>query len=90
MTIQAAREALKRAEDQLAKVQTASVDPPDAEDAVMWAFYAYENCIVAAAYGPPSSELEEANLEELASELESFVTEVRALLEKYERGRDTR
>ena len=38
-----------RARRQLERVQAAAWDPADAEGAVTWAFYAYENCIVALA-----------------------------------------
>ena len=40
---------LKLAQEQLERVQTASWEPEDPEDAVIWAFYAYENAVVAAA-----------------------------------------
>ena len=38
-----------RARRQLERVQVAASDPADAEEAVTWAFYAYENCVVALA-----------------------------------------
>ena len=41
--------ALELAKKQLDKVQAATWDPADVADAVMWAFYAYENAIVAVA-----------------------------------------
>ena len=40
---------IARAQRQLERVQVAAWDPPDAEQAVTWAFYAYENCVVALA-----------------------------------------
>ena len=45
-----AQSALDRARKQLERVSEASWPPEDRENAVMWAFYAYENCVVAAAY----------------------------------------
>ena len=53
MGIDEARQHINRARRQLEKVQAASWGP-DPEDAVTWAFYAYENCVVALAerYGP--------------------------------------
>lgn len=41
--------ALERAKSQLERVQVAWLDPPDAVEAVTFAFYAYENAIVAVA-----------------------------------------
>ena len=105
------------------KVQIASNDEgPDPESAVTWAFYAYENCVVAlaemhgrswarnhqskarlartlfeeelvsrdigdeleelnrlrkdVAYDEPGQELEDRNLEALASDLEEFIDEI--------------
>ncbi len=128
MGIEKARRQLELARKQLERVQIASWDPQDAEEAVTWAFYAYENAVVAAAeiiglpwkkrhdakrdvaeelyrrevvskdlsselrdlndlrkdvaYGEPGAELAEVDLEALAVELEEFVNEVDALLEK--------
>ena len=123
MSLDQARSCLSRATSQLEKVQNAA----DAEDAVMWAFYAYENCVVAlaemhnrdwernhyskarlarvlfadglttrdvgdeleelnrlrkdVAYGEPGRELEEKDLEMLASQLEEFVEAVQESLD---------
>ena len=49
MGILEARAALKRAQSQLERVQTAWIDPPDPVEAVTFAFYAYENGVVAVA-----------------------------------------
>jgi len=49
MSKKEAVEALKRAQSQLERVQTAWYDPADAEEAVTWAFYAFENAVVAVA-----------------------------------------
>ena len=49
MGLRAARAALKRAQSQLERVQTAWFDPPDPVEAVTFAFYAYENAVVAVA-----------------------------------------
>jgi len=49
MGVREARAALKRAKSQLERVQVAWWDPPDPVEAVTWAFYAYENAIVAVA-----------------------------------------
>lgn len=48
MGISEARAALERAKSQLERVQ-AFWDPPDHVQAVTWAFYAYENAVVAVA-----------------------------------------
>ena len=40
---------IARARRQLERVRVAAWDPPDAEEAVTWAFYAFENCVVALA-----------------------------------------
>ena len=40
-----AQEALTRARKQLERVQAAVWEPPDPEEAVTWAFYAYENAL---------------------------------------------
>ncbi len=120
---------LNLAKKQLEKVQVASWDPQDAEDAVTWAFYAYENGIVAVAeklgldwqkthvskvkianelheqdilsvdigpvienlnelrkdvqYGEPGPELQEVDLEDLATQLEEFVDEVESVINKH-------
>jgi hypothetical protein len=44
-----ARAAIDRAQSHLHRVQSAWFDPADAETAVLFAFYAYENAIVAVA-----------------------------------------
>lgn len=49
MGVREARTALERAKSQLERVQSASWDPADPVEAVTWAFYAYENAIVAVA-----------------------------------------
>ena len=49
MSVGEARQHIARARRQLERVLTASWPPKDPEDAVTWAFYAYENCIVALA-----------------------------------------
>ncbi len=49
MTDAEAESKLALARDQLQRVQVASREPEDPEDAVVWAFYAYENAVVAAA-----------------------------------------
>ena len=49
MGILEARAALKRAQSQLERVQTAWIDPPDPVEAVTFAFYSYENAVVAVA-----------------------------------------
>ncbi len=130
MGIRAARAALKRAQSQLERVQTAWFDPSDPVEAVTFAFYAYENAVVAVAearnirwtkrhdekadlaarlfhdgilsvdvedrlrqlnaarkdvaYGEPGPELEQMNLEDLASELEEFVDEVERIIDATE------
>lgn len=122
------RSKLDLARKHLERVQVASRDPQDPEEAVTWAFYAYENAVIAAAetiglsweknhyskrhvakelhrqgavsrdlsskllelndlrkdvaYGEPGPDLEEVDLEDLATELEGFVDEVAALIEK--------
>ena len=48
MNIVEARTKISAAKAQMQRVMDAASDP-DPEDAVMWAFYAYENCIVAVA-----------------------------------------
>ena len=40
---------IARARRQMERVRVAAWDPPDAEEAVTWAFYAFENCVVALA-----------------------------------------
>ncbi len=48
MGIAEARDKISTARGQLERVQGAASDLyPDPENAVMWAFYAYENCVVA-------------------------------------------
>ena len=49
MSIDEAKKHVARAKKQLEKVQTASWEPQDPEQAVTWAFYAYENCVTALA-----------------------------------------
>lgn len=49
MSVKEARAAIDRARRQMERVQVASWDAEDREEAVTWAFYSYENCIVAAA-----------------------------------------
>lgn len=121
MGVDEARQHINRARRQLEKVQTASWKP-DPEDAVTWAFYAYENCVAPlverygrkltknhrekaelarrlhddglisrdigdeleelnglrkdVAYGEPGSDLQEKDLEDVASELEEFIDEI--------------
>lgn len=49
MGIREARAALRRARSQLERVQVAWLDPADPVEAVTFAFYAYENAVVALA-----------------------------------------
>ena len=49
MTREAARAAIDRAKRQLARVQAALQGATDPDEVVTWAFYAYENCVVALA-----------------------------------------
>ena len=49
MGLREARAALRRAHSQLERVQVAWLNPPDPVEAVTFAFYAYENAIVAVA-----------------------------------------
>lgn len=49
MGLPEARKALTRARSQLERVQVAGYAPPDPVEAVTFAFYAYENAVVAAA-----------------------------------------
>ena len=49
MGIAEAEPHIARARRQLERVRVAAWDPPDAEEAVTWAFYAFENCVVALA-----------------------------------------
>ena len=49
MGTEEAKEHITRARRQLDRVQAASWEPQDPEQAVMWAFYAYENCVTALA-----------------------------------------
>jgi hypothetical protein len=122
-----ARAALKRAREQLERVQVAGIEPLDHVEAVTFAFYAYENGVVAVAevkgiewtknhyekaklartlfdkkflstdiedqllrlndlrkdvaYGEPGLELEQLDLEDLASDLERFLDEVETVVE---------
>ena len=48
MSLELAQECLVRARSQLERVQIAT-NIPDPESGVLWAFYAYENCLVALA-----------------------------------------
>ena len=126
MSKKKARLHLQLAKKQLDRVQIASFDPQDPEEAVTWAFYAYENAIVATAeakgiawekkhpfkvvlagelhtkgilsldagptierlnelrkdvqYGEPGPELEDENLEDLATDLENLIDEVEAIV----------
>ncbi len=128
MSTKNARAAIARARKQLQHVQEAAWDPQDADDAVTWAFYAYENCVVALAeatgtpwkkthwskvdiarqmasdgrvardigdelenlnelrkdvqYGEPGADLLEVDLEYLAVELERYVDNVAAVVER--------
>lgn len=131
MSVEQAGQCLARAKKQLEKVQLAvGVETPDPEDAVMWAFYSYENCVTAlaemhgrtwrkthpdkvglartfyaeqlisrdigdeleelnrlrkdVAYDEPGRELDDRDLEDLASELEEFIAEVEARLDTIE------
>lgn len=124
--------AIDKAQSHLHRVQSAWIDPQDAEAAVMFAFYAYENAIVAVAevkgipwkknhydkadlasklaadglvtrdvgallrqlnearkdvsYGEPGPELSSIDLEDLASELETFIDEIERLVSDAEEG----
>ena len=49
MDVSKARQHLDRARKHLERVQVASWEPQDPEQAVTWAFYAYENCVTALA-----------------------------------------
>ena len=49
MGLQEAQDALNRARKQCERVSDAAWPPEDYGAAVTWAFYAYENCVVAAA-----------------------------------------
>ena len=49
MGVAEARDKIASARRQLERVQSSAVEPYDQQNAVMWAFYAYENCIVALA-----------------------------------------
>lgn len=128
MSLRRAADCLLRARKQLERVQLAADNEfPDPESAVTWAFYAYENCVIAlaemhrrnwarthpdkvrlaraffaeqlvsrnigdeleelnrlrkdVAYDEPGQELEERNLEALASELEEFIDEIELRME---------
>ena len=133
MGVEEASQFLVRAKSQLEKVQIAVDDAGDGQDpeaAVMWAFYAYENSIVAlaemhgrtwernhfakarlarnlyadqlisrdigdeleelnrlrkdVAYGEPGEELEEKDLDTLASALEYFIDEIQSRMDDLE------
>ena len=121
-----AKEALTRARKQLERVQMAAWEPQDPEEAVTWAFYAYENALKALAeargdilarhhgrkaeyagrmarqkvlrtdaearlvelnglrkqvsYGDVYGDLAALDLEDLASELETFLDEVETVI----------
>lgn len=49
MSVEKAIEALDRAKRHLERVQSSAWEPEDHEEAVTWAFYAYENCVTALA-----------------------------------------
>jgi hypothetical protein len=49
MSLDGARKALKRAKAQRDKAAVGAWEPAEPDDAVMWAFYAYENAVVAIA-----------------------------------------
>ena len=125
MGVDEARQHINRAKRQLEKVQAASWEP-DPESAVTWAFYAYENCVIAlaemherswaknhvdkvrlarafyaeelisrdigdeleelnrlrkdVAYDEPGADLDERDLEMIASELEEYIDEIESLM----------
>ena len=128
MSLEQARQFLARAKSQLERVQIAADDDgQDPENAVMWAFYAYENSVITlakmhgrawtpnhyakarlardlyadqlisrdigdeleelnrlrkdVAYGEPGAELEEKDLEMLASDLEEFIDDIQARMD---------
>ena len=128
MSLDRAAECLARARRQLPKVQNAADHKyPDPESAVTWAFYAYENCVIAlaemhdqtwetnhynkarlarrlfadgrisrdigdeleelnrlrkdVAYADPGPELEDKDLDILASDLEDFIDEIQSRLD---------
>lgn len=126
MSFEEARKALERAKTQWDKAAVHSWEPAEPGDAVMWAFYAYENAVIAVAelkgirweknhakkaelakklhtsgilrtdvserlrelnelrkdvaYDEPGPELRALNLEELVSELETFIDEVEDII----------
>ena len=131
MSLEQARECLARTKKQLARVQIAANDEyPDPENAVVWAFYAYENCVITlaemheqswskthhdkarlartfyaeglisrdigdeleelnrlrkdVAYDEPGRELDDRNLEMLASQLEDFIDEIESRMDNLE------
>ena len=49
MSVEGAKKHIARAKKQLERVQTAWFDSQEAEQAVTWGFYAYENCVTALA-----------------------------------------
>ena len=49
MGLEEAKSHLERAKTHLERVQTEANDDGDPEEAVTWAFYAYENCVSALA-----------------------------------------
>jgi uncharacterized protein (UPF0332 family) len=49
MSLDKARKALKRAKAQYDKAAVGAWEPAEPGDAVMWAFYAYENAVIAVA-----------------------------------------
>ena len=125
MSLEKAGECLARAKSQLERVQSAAQDS-DPENAVLWAFYAYENCVIAlaemherswaknhvdkvrlarafyaeelisrdigdeleelnrlrkdVAYDEPGADLDERDLEMIASELEEYIDEIESLM----------
>lgn len=126
MGLEEAKSHLERAKTHLERVQTEANDDGDPEEAVTWAFYAYENCVSALAetlgrtwthdhvqkanlartfhaeqlvsqdagdllvelnrlrkdveYGEPGSDLMEVDLEDLSSNLETYIDEVESCM----------
>lgn len=72
MGLDRARELLELAETQLHRVQVAAFDPADAVEAVT------------SNYGEPGPDLEEVDLEGLASDLETFIAEAGKILDDAE------
>jgi hypothetical protein len=131
-----AQELLRVSNEQCDKASTASWEPEDPVECVTFAFYAYENAVVAAAeavgkrwtknhyekaelaehlvrdgklktnvssqltrlntlrkdvsYGEPGENLSRVNLEDLVSELYSFLSEVETLVSSLEGQRNVR